>query len=141
MSAWVISQTLEGFLVDYLSDSTYKRRNQLCGGEPGNGLEMWRYLYQEFQGGSDAVHRGGARRLQEWPRCNNLSQLAGHLDDWVGCLQTHCSELLHAPGMVRRTMLLGVVPTEYEDELLSKPHIKSWQEIVRWCKLRNGRRC
>ena len=96
---------------------------------------MWRYLFQEFQGGSEAVNLGGARRLQEWPRCNNLGQLAGHLDDWVECLQTYCSEMLHAPGYVR-SMLLSVIPTEYEDELLSKPHIKTWQEIVQWCKLR-----
>ena len=43
--------------------------------------------------------------------------------------------MLHAPGYVR-SMLLSVIPTEYEDELLSKPHIKTWQEIVQWCKLR-----
>ena len=85
---------------------------------------MWRY-----------ANLGGARRLQEWSRCNNLGQLSDHLDDWVECLQTHCAELLHTPGMVR-TMLLGIIPTEFEDELLSKPHIKPWQEIVQWCKIR-----
>ena len=134
-NAWDLAQELESFLVDWLSDPLYRRRHQLSGGEKGNGFEMWRYLFQEYHGGSDAVHLGGARRLQEWPRCNNLAQLSSHLDDWVECLQTHCVEMLHAPGMVR-SMLLGVIPTEYEEELLSKPHIKSWQEIINWCKLR-----
>ena len=40
VSGWEIAQTLEAFLVDWLSDGLYKRRNQLCGGEKGNGLEM-----------------------------------------------------------------------------------------------------
>ena len=134
-NGWELAQMLENFIIDWLSDGLYKRRVQLCGGEKGNGFEMWRYLYQEFHGGSDAVHLGGARRLQEWPRCTNIHSLAAHLDDWVECLQTHCADLLHAPGMVR-TMLLGIIPTDFEDELLSKPHIKSWQEIINWCKLR-----
>ena len=134
-SGWEIAQTLEAFLIDWFSDGLYKRRNQLCGGEKGNGLEMWRWLYQEYQGGSEAVMLGGTRRLQDWSRCNKLDQLSGHLDDWVECLQTHCSELLHAPGLLR-SMILGIIPTEYEDELLAKPHIKTWQEIVQWCKLR-----
>ena len=134
-SGWEIAEILEAFLVEWLSDGLYRRRTQLCGGEKGNGLEMWRWLYHEYQGGSEAVMLGGARRLQEWPRCNKLDSLSAHLDDWVECLQTYCSELLHAPGTLR-SMLLGVIPTEYEDELLSRPNIKTWQEIIQWCKTR-----
>ena len=126
---------LEGFLVDHISDGLYRRRYQLCGGERGNGLEMWRWLYAEFQGGSEAVRLGGSRRLQEWPRCQKLENLSGHLDEWVECLETHGTELMNAPGILR-TMLLGVIPTEFEDELLSKPYVKSWQEIVQWCKIK-----
>ena len=33
-------------------------------------------------------------------------------------------------------MILGIIPTEFEDELLSKPHIKTWQDIVQWCKVK-----
>ena len=128
-SGWEISQILEGFLVEWLSDGLYRRRTQLCGGEKGNGIEMWRYLYNEYQGGSDAVRLGGARRLQEWSRCNELDALSAHLDDWVECLQTHCTELLAAPGILR-TMILGIIPTEFGDELSAKPNIESWQGAV-----------
>ena len=134
-SGWHLSEILESFIIEWVSDSMYRRRTQLSGGERGNGFEMWRLLYAEFQGGSSAVTLGGTRRLQEWPRCNRLEALSAHLDDWVDCLQTHCIELLHAPGILR-TMLLGIIPTEFEDELLTKPHVKTWQEIVQWCKIR-----
>ena len=94
---------------------------------------MWRWLYNEFQGGSDAVNLGGARRLQDWPRCTKIENLSQHLDEWVECLETHCTDLLHAPGTLR-SMILSILPTDLEDELLSKPNVKSWQEIVSWCK-------
>ena len=81
------------------------------------------------------MHLGGARRLQEWTRCTKLEGLSAHFDDWVDCLQTHCTELLAAPGILR-TMILGVIPNEFEDELLAKPHIKGWQESVQWCKIK-----
>ena len=126
---------LEQFLVEWLGDSLYRRRKQLCGGVPGIGFEMWRWLYQEFQGGSEAVMLGGSRRLQDFPRCSKLDQLSAHLDDWVECLNTYCAELLHAPGVLR-SMLLGVIPADFEDELLSNPQVKSWQEIIQWCKIK-----
>ena len=33
-------------------------------------------------------------------------------------------------------MIIGVISTEFEDELLSKPNVKTWQEIVEWCKVK-----
>ena len=107
-SGWEISEILEGFLIEWLSDSLYKRRTQLCGGTKGNGLEMWRWLFTEFQGGSDAVMLGGSRQLQDWPRCQKLDQLSQHLDDWCECLQMYGTELLNAPNVLR-TVLLGVI--------------------------------
>ena len=134
-NGWDLAEMLEGFLVEHMSDSLYRRRKQLSGGERGNGFEMWRWLYNEFQGGSDAVNLGGARRLQDWSRCTKMENLCQHLDDWVECLETHCTDLLHAPGTLR-SMILGIIPQDLEDELLSKPNVKTWQEIVSWCKVK-----
>ena len=134
-SGWEISEILEGFLIEYLSDSLYRRRVQLCGGTKGYGLEMRRWLFHEFAGGSEAVMLGGSRRLQDWSRCTKMEQLSQHLDDWVECLQQYGTELLAAPGILR-TMVLGIIPVELEDELLSKPNVKTWQEIINWCKVK-----
>ena len=126
---------MEAWLVDWLSDSFYRRRKQLSGGEKGNGFEMWRWMFNEFQSGSDAINLGGSRRLQDWPRYSKIESLSAHLDDWVDCLETYSAELLSAPGTLR-SMILGVIPNEFEDELLSKPNVKTWQEIVEWCKIK-----
>ena len=50
-SAWPIAVDLEAFLVRFFSESMYERRENLAGGsrEKGNGLEMWRDLYLQFE--------------------------------------------------------------------------------------------
>ena len=68
VNAWDLSTMLEAFLVDYFPKGMYNRRVQLAGGQMGNGLEMWRLLFVEYQGGSEAVQFGGIRRLQEFPK-------------------------------------------------------------------------
>ena len=58
----------ESFVIDWLLKPMYTRRTQIAGGEFGNGFELWRRLFNEYQGGSDAVEFGGMRRLQEFPK-------------------------------------------------------------------------
>ena len=137
VSAWLLSEKLEVFICTWVSDSIYNRRVQMAGGERerGNGLEIWRQLFLEHHGGADAIRLGGMRRLQEWPRCSAIANLSQHLDAWVECLETHNAELLAAPQVLRST-ILGVVPTEYEDEILSRPEVVTYQDIIAFCKKR-----
>ena len=78
---------------------------------------------------------GNSRRLQDFPRCSKLQNLSSHLDEWTECLNLYCSELLHAPGILR-SMLLGVIPADFEDELLANPQVKTWHEMIQWCKIK-----
>ena len=142
VNAWDLSTILEAFLVDWLPKSMYTRRTQLAGGEFGNGFEMWRRLYIEYHGGMSAVEYGGVRRLQEFPRCTQMSKLSEHLDDWVDVLTTYGSELEHCPKLLRN-MILGVIPTELETEILEKENdpmcydravFRDYTGIIRWCK-------
>ena len=86
---WAFSQKLEALLVDHMSVTLYRRRRQLAGGVQGNGFEMWRRLLNKFQGESEAIQLGRARRLQEWRRCTKLDQLSAHIDERCDCLQQH----------------------------------------------------
>ena len=90
--------------------------------QSGNGVEMWRQLCHEHHGGAEAVQLGGMRRLQEWPKCTSTGNLTQHLDAWVEYLETHNTERLSAPSVLR-SMLMDVIPTEYEDENLVWPEI------------------
>ena len=121
----------------WVNDTIYNRRSQLSGGEKetGNGFEIWRRLYQEHHGGAEAVKLGGIRRLQEWPKCTSIGNLTQHLDSWQECLESYNQELLNAPNVLR-SMVLGIIPSEYEDEILVRPEVHTWQQVLEFCKRR-----
>ena len=136
VNAWDLSTMVESFLVDYFPRSMYNHRVQLSGGEMGNGFEMWRRLFIDFQGGSTAVEFGGVRRLQEFPKCTSLSKLSEHLDDWTDVLATYGSELEHCPRLLRN-MVLSIIPKNLEDEILDQgddPKFRTYVDIIQWCK-------
>ena len=136
INAWDLSTMVESFLVDYFPRSMYNRRVQLSGGEMGNGFEMWRRLFIDFQGGSTVVEFGGVRRLQEFPKCTSLSRLSEHLDDWTDVLTTYGSELEHCPRLLRN-MVLSIIPKNLEDEILDEgddPRFRTYTDIILWCK-------
>ena len=136
INAWDLSTMVESFLVDYFPRSMYNRRVQLSGGEMGNGFEMWRRLFIDFQGGSTAVEFGGVRRLQEFPKCTSLSKLSEHLDDWTDVLTTYGSELEHCPRLLRN-MVLSIIPKNLEDEILDEgddQKFRTYMDIILWCK-------
>ena len=137
MPAWLLAEKLETFMCRWVNDTIYGQRTQLCGGEAqsGNGFEFWRQLFMEHHGGEEAIQLGGIRRLQEWPKCNSLSNLKKHLADWQECLETHNKELLSCPTVIR-SMLMGIIPTEYEDEILVRPEIVSYKDIIEFCNRR-----
>ena len=75
-----ISQLLWAFLGSHaLHNNVYERRVQLTGGEDGNGLELWRSLFQEFEGGAEQVIMAGITRFRKFPNCPHRSKLQAHL--------------------------------------------------------------
>ena len=86
VNSWDLSTMLEPFLVEWFPKGMYRRRVPLAGGTMGNGFEMWRLLHIENKGGGDAIEFGGVRRLQEFPRCNEVKHLNEHIDDWLDVL-------------------------------------------------------
>ena len=138
ISAWDLSVMFESFVIDLLPRSMYTRRAQIANGEFGNGFELWRRLFMEYQGGSDAVDFGGMRRLQEFPKCENMTKLSEHIDDWLDVLANYGTELANCPKLLRN-MLLGILPKSLEQEILDKSHrieFKTYQGIITFCRQR-----
>ena len=139
VNAWVLSTKLESWLADWFDKNLYSRRVQLAGGksETGNGFEVWRQLYRQYSGGTQIVNYGGQMRLKDWPKCTHVLQLEAHLDSWMACLEEYGSELYAAPNMLK-TMLLGVLPSEIENEIMDKPELDGadYKGIFDWCKKR-----
>ena len=64
-----------------------------------------------------------------------LSKLEAHLDGWQACLDEYGTEMYAAPNMLR-TMLIGTLPDEPENEISEKPRLTDYQKIMDWCKVR-----
>ena len=62
-----ISQLLWMFLGSVLGDTVHQRREALAGGEEGNGLELWRVLYLEHEGGATTCQAHGIRDFHNFP--------------------------------------------------------------------------
>ena len=137
VNAWTIATKLESWLSDWMGKGLYNRKNQLAGGktEAGNGLEIWRQLFIQYSGGTEAVRTGGQLRLKDWPKCTSMSKLEQHLDDWKNCLDEYGSELYSAPTMLR-SMLLGILPDELEQEANERPELVNHELIIEWVKRR-----
>ena len=105
-NGWDLSEMLESFVCTWIGDTLYNTKTQLSGGkaQAGNGLEIWRRLFQEHHGNAEILQLGGMRRLQERPKCSNHSELKAHLSAWEECLETYNVEMLSAPNAIR-TML------------------------------------
>ena len=137
-NAWELSQMVSLFICKWLDNQLYGSRQRLAGGkdEKGNGFEIWRKLFQEHHGNADILQVGGVRRLKEWPKCTNHQKLKQHLADWEECLELYNVELMNAPNTLR-TMLLDVIPTDYEDEILVRPEIRTYKDIILFCNRRS----
>ena len=119
-----------------MNGNLYERRRQFTNNEPGNGFEAWRQLFQEFAGGSAIANVGAFRRIQEYPRCEDLNKLGQHLAEWEELITEYGKNLQSCP-MELRTMTLGIIPRSYEDELLPKEsEYPSWRSILVYCRKR-----
>ena len=96
-SAWPVAEDLENFLVKYLSDDIYERREAWCGGEDGNGFELYRNLFREFEGGSTLVRMGGRKLLNSYGRPQRGEDIQKHFEDWQILLNKFGSDLMMNP--------------------------------------------
>ena len=81
------------------------------------------------------MKHGGRARLKDWPKCTNVANLEAHLDSWKACLDEYGQELFAAPSMLR-TMLLEILPDEFEAEVLDRPEIIDHEQILAFVKRR-----
>ena len=67
---------LEQGIADYLPESQYGRREQLCGGrdETGNGFAMWRRLFRENRGSGEVIGFAGIELLRKFNQCKKIQR-------------------------------------------------------------------
>ena len=109
-----IAQHLWSFLGMHLDNHIYMRRSQLVDGEDGNGLELLRKLYMEYEGGAEQVHLAGISRFMSFDKCPNKNKLATYLGEWEMLRMKYGSTF---PDLVLYTMLLNILPDDVAKEV------------------------
>ena len=93
---WV-TRCLWNFLGNHMDDSLYRRRLQLASGEEGNGLEIWRVLFRENEGGAKQVVLSGIRTLHNFPRCPKTDELQAYIGEWLMARQRFGGDMPDVP--------------------------------------------
>lgn len=131
-----MAEVLEAFLMEWVAEKIYDQRNQWCGGigEESNGFKLWRKFHVGFHGSGDAMTLAGLDVFRKYPRHTKLEGLAEHLDGWEELLNTYASEMKrHTPTMLR-SMLLNLIPTTFEDVIVTEPEILTYDDILTYCR-------
>ena len=81
LTGWDLSLDLWNFVSKRFGTNIYERRKKWVNGEEGNGFELWRRLFVEYEGGDEVVQNDGRTRLQSFPSIAR-SELGPKLDDW-----------------------------------------------------------
>ena len=79
---WIATH-LWTFTGGFLEDGIVSRRIMMCSGEEFNGLELWRYLYQQNSGGSAQLENLEREYFVAFPKCDKVADLQPHLAQWV----------------------------------------------------------
>ena len=112
-----LSRDLWTFLGPRLGESIYSRRIQLAGGEDRNGIELWRRLYMEHEGGAEQVALAGLRRFHAFPKCPSLRDLNAHIGEWLKAR----AEFAHGvPPEHLREFFLDILPDTLRLEIIRR---------------------
>lgn len=110
-------------------NSVYDRRLQLTNGEDCNGLELWRRLFIEHQGGAEQSMMAGIQSVHRFPRCPHESNLGGYLGEWLS-LRRQVGMYLPEEYLV--IMLMDVLPEKVASETRDRPLINATQKPVEY---------
>ena len=66
---WDLATDLETFIIKYVSEGLYGKRYKWTKGEEGNGFELFRALFKEYEGGHALVKLGGRKLCNNYAKC------------------------------------------------------------------------
>ena len=120
----------------YLLADTLLSRSRTC---EGNGLELWRTLYLEWQGCAPQVRHAKARNFQDPDRCTSVGQLWEALPRWLQLGADLEAAALHVPEWMKSTALEKLVPKELLEAIVGRPtELNSYEKRLAFVKAQMG---
>ena len=123
---WVTSH-LWTFIGKHVTEVVYSRRMTLTNGEEDHGMELWRALFVENEGGAEQVIVGGMNNLHTFPRCERSENLQTYIGYWQ---QTRMQYGHGLPDGHLRTMFLNILPPAVEKEVRENKDLDTLQKCI-----------
>ena len=122
-----IAQHLWTFIGKNVNDSVHERRLTLTQNEEDNGIELWRSLFIENEGGSEQVELGGMASLHAFPQCPSMTDL----QHWIGQWQiTRLKFGRDLPESHLRQMFLNMLPNVLSSKLRERKDLSTLQQYI-----------
>ena len=111
-----LTNDLWSFLLRWIGPTLYLRRTRMGPSIEGNGLELWRRLFTEYQGSDELIKLAGKTKLLDFGKCRSVKHLNHHLDEWLELVYKHgddMSALLGGKGEARHIICVLQVLAPY----------------------------
>ena len=127
-TGWDLALDLWNFVSKRIGQTIYEKRNQLANGVEGNGFELWRALFVQFEGGDEFVKLDGRTQLQNFPVMSNTNGISDKLREWQHQMAKYGGDIGH---LTRKTMLLKILPEHLRQDVL-KYGMNDCDQIIHW---------
>ena len=132
---WITSH-LWTFIGKHVTEVVYSRRMTLTNGEEDHGMELWRALFVENEGGAEQVIVGGMNNLHSFPRCDRPENLQTYIGYWQ---QTRMQYGQGLPDGHLRTMSLNILPLAVKKEVRENKDLDTLQKCIDYVRQSLGR--
>ena len=130
-TGWELALDLWSFISKRLGTTLYERRVQLAYGIEGNGVELWRRLFCDYEGGDAVVQLHGRSLLQNFKPAESTQGLAAKLDDWQQLMTKYGGDI---GQWTRQTMLLKILPDALRTEIIRREDLHTPEPTILWIR-------
>lgn len=132
-TGWDLSLDLWNFMSKRLGQDIYDRRLQLANNVEGNGFELWRALFTEYEGSDEYIALDGRTQLQNFPKIQSTTGITQHLNDWSSAMLKYGKDI---GPVTRMTMFLKILPESLRTDVLKNGY-QNAEAAIAWIKKTN----
>ena len=114
-TGWDLAMDLWNLISKRIGITLYEKRIQMANGVEGNGFELWRRYFFEYEGNDEYIQLEGRTKLQTYAPIHDTSGLLDKLDDWQHQLLKYGGDI---GPLTRYTMLLKILPNSVRQDVI-----------------------
>ena len=115
LTGWDLALDMWNFISKRIGQNIYDKRIQLANGVDGNGFELWRALFVQYEGGDEFIKLDGRTQLQNFAPITSTNGISEKLREWQHQMSKYGGDIGH---VTRRTMLLKILPPQLREDVL-----------------------